>query len=184
MGGQDALARVLEEIHRPHTRRVADPDPPSHAAAAKRRTVLFTVLGAVLAAALLFAVVTRVAGTRSTAGSTTDRDGNRVARFELGRATDYAKTIARDGPILFPDPQGRSRDIYVQHLGGTDWLAFEARVSGAPRQCVLNWERDGRQFVDPCDGRTYPADGTGLVRFPARVTDKGRVVVDLSTPAP
>jgi len=168
---------------------VADPDPPSSldppddASAAKRRTLLFTALGAVVAAALLLAVVTRVAGTGSPAGSATDREGKRVAQFELGRATDYARTIARDGPILFPDPQGRSRDIYVQHLGETDWLAFEARVNGAPRQCVLDWEPSGRMFVDPCDGRTYPADGTGLVRFPARVNDKGRVIVDLSSPA-
>lgn len=167
---------------------MADPDPPNpdqpsdDPGRAQRRTVLFTAIGAVLAAALLFAVVTRVASTQPTAGGGTDREGNRVAQFELGRAADYEKTIARDGPILFPDPQGRTRDIFVQHLGGTDWLAFEARVSGAPRQCVLRWEADGRRFVDPCDGRHYPPDGTGLVTFPTRVNDEGRVIVDLSSP--
>ena len=169
---------------------MTEPDPPSPVegpadddGAAHRRTVLFTAIGAVLAAALLFAVVARVASTRpATSGGGRDADGNRVAQFELGRATDYARTIARDGPILFPDPQGQTRDIYVQHLGESNWLAFEARVAGAPRQCVLKWEREARQFVDPCDGRTYPPDGAGLVTFPTRVNDKGRVIVDLGRP--
>ena len=153
--------------------------------AGRRRTVLFTAIGAVLAAALLFAVVARVASTRpATSGGGRDAEGNRIAQFEIGRASDYARTIARDGPILFPDPKGGTRDIFVQHLGGSEWLAFEARAAGAPRQCVLKWEQDARRFVDPCDGRSYPSDGAGLVGFPTRVNDKGRVVVDLGSPRP
>ncbi len=169
---------------------MADPDPQypadasDDAGAAHRRTVLFTAVGAVLAAALLFAVVARVVSTNPATGGSTDRDGNRVAQFEVGRATDFAQTIARNGPILFPDPQGKSRDIYVQHLGDTKWLAFEARATGASRQCVLKWEAGTRVFVDPCDGRTFPEDGTGLGRFPTRVNEKGRVIVDLSSTVP
>ena len=162
----------------------ASSDEIADAGAAHRRTVLFTAVGAVLAAALLFAVVARVTSTNPATGGSTDRDGNRVAQFELGRATDYARTIARNGPILFPDPQGKSRDIYVQHLGETNWLAFEARATGASRQCVLRWEPGARVFVDPCDGRIFPEDGSGLVAFPTRVNEKGRVIVDLSSPAP
>ena len=168
---------------------MTDPDPPypverapDDPPIAHQRTVLFTAIGAVLTAALLFAVVARVASTRPATSGGTDAEGNKVAQFEIGRATDYARTIARDGPILFPDPKGGTRDIYVQHLGESNWLAFEARVAGAPRQCVLTWERDARHFVDPCDGRTYPPDGAGLVTFPTRVNDKGRVVVDLGSP--
>ena len=153
---------------------------PEDAEAAHRRTVLFTAVGAVIAAALLFAVMTRVTSTTSTpAGGS----GDRTAQFVLGKATDYARTIARDGPLLFPDPQGRSRDIYIQHLGEDAWLAFEARVSGAPRQCVLKWEQGARRFVDPCDGRVFPPDGAGLVSFPTTVNDDGKVVVDLSKPS-
>ncbi|MGI8984795.1 MAG: hypothetical protein ACR2HM_09740 [Acidimicrobiales bacterium] len=162
---------------------MTEPDDPT-----QRRTVLFTAVGAVLAAALLFAVMTRVTSTSSApAGGA----GNRNAQFELGRATDYARSIARDGPLLFPDPQGRSRDIFIQHLGDIQhldeddsWLAFEARAAGASRQCVLKWEQGNRQFVDPCDGTVYPPDGAGLVRFPTTVNDDGIVVVDLSSPTP
>ena len=159
------------------------PDP-AEALAARRRTVLVTAIGAVLAAALLFALVARAmstSGTTASSGGTGD-GGSRVARFDVGRATDRATTIARSGPILFPDPKGGSVDIYVQHLGEKRWVAFEARASGASRQCVLRWDQAARQFTDPCDGRIFPADGTGLVTFPATVNDKGRVIVDLASP--
>jgi hypothetical protein len=161
---------------------VADPDPldPVDPTVARRRTILFTAVGAVLAGALLVAVVTRVASTNS-ATTSTDAGGRRVAQFDIGRAKDFAPTIERSGPLLFPDPQGNTRDIFVQHLGD-QWLAFEARVAGASRQCVLKWEQGAKRFVDPCDGRTYPADGAGLVSFPTTVNDKGRVIVDLSSP--
>ncbi len=156
------------------------PDPVASHVPADRRTVLFTAVGAVLVAGLLFALVTRVASTSTTA--VRGGAGNPAARFELGRASDYAPKIDRDGPLLFPDPQGHSRDIFVQHLGGTDWVAFEARAAGAGRQCVLKWDQGSRRFTDPCDGRIYPANGDGLVSFPTVVDDKGRVIVDLSSP--
>jgi len=163
---------------------VAEPDPlePVDAAAARRRTLLFTAMGAVLAAALLLAIVARVASSNPGTPSATDAGGRRVAQFDLGRAKDFAPTIARSGPLLFPDPQGHSRDIFVQHLGGDAWLAFEARATGASRQCILKWDNTARHFTDPCDGRTYPADGAGLVSFPTTVDGKGRVIVDLSSP--
>jgi hypothetical protein len=163
---------------------VAEPAPPDpdDATAAHRRTVLFTAVGAVLAAALLFAIVARVQSANpDTAGSGQDAAGA-TAQFDAGNAERGASDIARSGPRLFPDPQGRSRDIFVQHLGGTDWTAFEARAPGAPRQCTLRWEQDARRFVDPCDGRIFPPDGAGLVTFPTRVDDDGRVIVDLSSP--
>ncbi len=158
---------------------MVEPDP----LAARRRTVLITAIGAVVAAALLFAMVARAMSGNTSSGSGGD-DGRRAAEFDVGPAEQRAATVARDGPFLFPDPQGRSRDIYVQHLGEKDWVAFEARASGAPRQCVLRWEQGPRRFVDPCNGRAYPPDGAGLVSFPTRVNDKGRVIVDLSSPRP
>ena len=141
--------------------------------------MLFTALGAVLAAALLFAIVARV---QSTSVDSAQDGGDGALQFDAGNAERIAANIARDGPLLFPDPQGRSRDIRVQHLGGTDWVAFEARAPGAPRQCTLRWEQGPRQFVDPCDGRIYPPNGAGLVTYPARVDGNGRVIVDLGRP--
>lgn len=138
------------------------------------------MLGAVLTAALLIAIVGRV-GTGSTSGAR-KRGGLEAPTFDVGSANQRAASIARSGPLLFPDPRGGTLDIYVQHLGGDDWLAFAARANGSPRRCVLRWNQGAKHFTDPCDGRLYPADGTGLTTFPAAVNDNGRVIVDLTRP--
>jgi len=140
--------------------------------------LVFTVLGAVLAAALIIAIVGRV-GTGS-GGGIRRAGSNQFPTFDVGPATQRAASVEQSGPLLFPDPRGGTLDIYVQHLGGARWTAFAARAEGAPRRCVLHWDQGARHFTDPCDGRAYPADGTGLVTFPAEVNDKGRVIVDLT----
>jgi hypothetical protein len=146
----------------------------------RTRTLVFTAVAGLLVAGLLFSIVGRVASTGGTARS--GSGDSLVGTFTVGSAGQLAGSVARSGPFLFPDPQGRSRDIFVQHLGGNEWTAFEARATGSPRQCVLRWEQAAHHFVDPCDGRIYPADGTGLVSFPTTVNDKGKIVVDLSSP--
>lgn len=125
-----------------------------------------------VAGVLIFLLVLNLTRTRSV-------DQSRDARFRVGSAERLAPAIARDGPLLFQDLLGRSRDIYVQHIGGDDWRAFEAHSPGAPRRCVLAWRQQERTFVDPCDGRTFPADGTGLAAYPTEVED-GVVFVDLT----
>lgn len=147
---------------------------------ARTRVLVFTVVGAVLTAALLVAIVGRV-GTGSTSGARTARSAESPT-FDVGSASQRAASIARSGPLLFPDPRGGTLDIYVQRLDENNWLAFAARATGSPRQCVLRWNQGAKHFTDPCDGRIYPADGTGLVTFPAEVNDKGRVIVDLTRP--
>jgi hypothetical protein len=157
---------------------VTPPEGPD-ATAPRNRTLAFTAVAAVLVVALVFAILNRVA-----TGGTAARRGaaGPAGQFDVGVARQRAATVDRSGPILFPDPEGHSRDIFVQHLGGDRWTAFEARATGSPRRCVLHWEQGARRFVDPCDGRVYPADGTGLVSFPTRVDARGRIVVDLSQP--
>jgi len=102
-------------------------------------------------------------------------------RFEVGRTDRLSAEIAERGPFLFADASpNRSRDVYIQHLGGDDpdegWVAIGARAPDqADRTCFLRPEDDG--FVDPCSGERYPADGSGLTRYPTEVED-GRVFVD------
>jgi len=110
-------------------------------------------------------------------------------RFEDINAESAADEIARRGPILFQDPVGGSRDIFLQHLGDDHeqgWYAFDVRPPGEPRECQVVWQPDAEEFVD--NGRcsepiTVPADGTGLPQYPAVVNDKGRVVIDLNAAA-
>jgi len=138
-----------------------------------KATLVLTGLGGVAAGALIFLLVLNLTRSRSVEQSSD-------ARFRVGSAERLAPNIARDGPLLFQDLLGGSRDIYVQHVGGEDWRAFDARSPGAPRRCVLEWRQPARQFVDPCDGRTFPADGSGLPAYPTEVDEDGAVLVDLT----
>lgn len=102
--------------------------------------------------------------------------------FEVGKVERLSKAIAEDGPILIPDASpNRTRDIYLQHLG-TDpkrgWLAFSARANGAPRECHLQWDTASEDFVDPCTGDRYPANGKGLTGYVTRIRE-ARLYVDL-----
>lgn len=158
------------------------PTGPPDPSTARNRTLAFTVVAGVLVIALVFAILNRVA---ASGGTSKPHASNSLAgEFDVGNAQQRATTVDRSGPILFPDPQGHSRDIFVQHLGAATWVAFEARATGSPRSCVLRWDQAAHHFVDPCGGRVYPADGAGLVSFPTRVDEKGRIVVDLSRPTP
>ncbi|MEA2844699.1 MAG: hypothetical protein QOJ69_2370 [Actinomycetota bacterium] len=138
---------------------------------------MLTAVAGVLGGILIFAVVVNLVGTSA------DKPDSAAATFDVGPAEERARAVAEGGPILFQDLLDRSRDIYIQHLGDAKWIAVEAHSPGAPRRCVLRWEPSTKAFVDPCDGRTFPADGTGLVTYPATVNEKKRVVVDLRMPA-
>jgi hypothetical protein len=105
-------------------------------------------------------------------------------RFPVGRTERLAGRIAEDRrPFLFSDVSGRgTRDLYVHHVGETPevgWLAFAARAPGQDdRDCFLDWDVADQELVDPCTGDRFPADGTGLTRYPVEVDD-GQLYVDL-----
>ncbi len=104
-------------------------------------------------------------------------------RFDAGHVSDRADSIAKAGPVLWPDVAGRSRDIYLQHLGDDvdeGWTAFSAQAVGKPRDCFLEWEADSGEFAD-CDGDRFPADGDNpaLTSYPVTIED-GRLIIDLN----
>lgn len=139
--------------------------------------VVLLATGAVIVAALVFAAVLSVANSRKS-GSNAGAD-----LYVVGKAKSLEGTVARNGPLLFQDLLGNERDIYVQHLGGDDWRAFEAHAPGAARRCVLKWNKVTRTFTDPCNASaSFPADGAGLTTFPTDVDRDGRVIVDLRAP--
>ena len=134
--------------------------------------MVLTAIAGVLAGALVFVAVLRLAATG------TAKSHLAPPVFRVGPAGVLAQTVERHGPLLFPDPTGRSRDIYLQHLEDR-WTAFAARPRGAPRRCTLRWEPAARHFVDPCGGRAFPPDGAGLTGYGTSVDAKGTLVVDL-----
>lgn len=100
--------------------------------------------------------------------------------FVAGSADRLAEAIREDGPIPFADVAGGDRDVYLQHLGDEPtegWFVFDARRSGQPRDCTLEWT--GEHFEDPCDGTEVSADGEGLEQYLVEVTEDEEVVIDL-----
>lgn len=93
------------------------------------------------------------------------------SEISVGTAASLSRDIVEDGPILFPDPRGSDRNIFIQHLGedpNRGWLVFETRWAGSPSSCSLTWEAVSRQFVPPdsleCRGLPRAeADGTAVV---------------------
>ena len=93
------------------------------------------------------------------------------SEFSAGTAASRSQDIAEGGPLLFPDPRGSDRNIFIQHLGedpNRGWLVFETRWAGSPSSCSLKWEAVSRQFVPPdsleCRGLPRAeADGTAVV---------------------
>jgi hypothetical protein len=105
-----------------------------------------------------------------------------TATLAVGRAPTLAAQIDEQGPLLLPDLAGKDRPIFVQHLGADaskGWVAIQALIPGEPGRCVIRWAPASHTFRDPCTGITYPADGTGLVRYPVTVLPSRRINIDL-----
>lgn len=137
--------------------------------------MVLTGLAGVAAGVLVFVAVVAFTGSEKVKSQLGDD------QFVVGRARRLANTVERRGPLLFQDLLGGDRDIYVQHLPGLGWRAFEAHAPGAPRRCQLRWRPGSGDFVDPCDNRVYPGDGSGLDGYRTSVK-KGKLNVDLRSP--
>jgi hypothetical protein len=138
--------------------------------------VILSAAAGVIVAILLFAAVLSLVGT----GKAKSKLGSNV--FKIGNAKNQATIVDRNGPLLFADPLQKGRDIYVSHLGTNQWAAVEVHPPGEPKSCTVKWEPSTRTFHDPCSGKNYPADGTGLVRYKTSVDKNGDLIVDLHQP--
>jgi hypothetical protein len=158
------------------------------------RALAVAVAGVVLALALAFGVALL-----ANRGDIDVRLGDEV--FEAGDARDRAAQIAENGPALFQDVAGGDRHIVLQHLATSPregWVALATRPPGTPARCNVRWEGAGGgddggdpgdgvfrlldpdgEVSGPCDGREFPADGTGLPQYPVELRD-GQLHIDIN----
>ncbi len=140
----------------------------THRERVRRRRVRVIAIAVLAGFSVLLTVVALNVATNPNAdvqlGSTTFRVGHAATMVRRIRADNY--------PLLFQDLRNKSIDVFVSHEGTNTqhgWRAIEAHAPGAPRTCQLAWTGSG--YTDPCDGTTFPPDGTGLRRFQVNVVD-------------
>lgn len=102
--------------------------------------------------------------------------------FEAGKASSLKETIAKDGPVLYPDLLGGGRSIFVQYDNGK-FLAFETVAPDAATECQLTWDPKTSKFYEPdaCGGLIFPANGQGLIQYQVK-EEQAKVIVDLRSP--
>ena len=89
-----------------------------------------------------------------------DSTANRLAPtvFDVGRTRAIARTIAADGPLIFPDllqSNGR-RTIVLNHTGSDpqeNWAIYMAYPADRDVSCKVTQMQHTSNFTD-CDGRT------------------------------
>ena len=118
------------------------------------------IVGGILFFAVLFGLTWLMA---AFATDRTERQvvpGNRT--FVVGQVTDVAKSIAKNGPILYPDLRdvNGKRSIVIEH-NGTDplkgWQVYYAYPADRSSDCLVSQIKQSHTFTD-CDGRTLQVD--------------------------
>ena len=138
--------------------------------------VILSAAAGVIVAIVIFAGIVSLVGS----GKAKSKLGSNL--FNLGNAKNQAQVVERNGPLLFADPLQKGRDIYVNRVGGNQWVAVEVHPPGESKSCTVKWNGSIHTFHDPCSGHDYPADGIGLVRYQTTVQKNGDLVVDLHQP--
>ena len=101
------------------------------------------------------------------------------ATFKIGSVERWSKSVAEDGPILYPDlrdPDG-TRAIVVDHQGddpATGWRVFYTYPADRDASCQVEQIKKTRTFVD-CDGRNLDIEDL------ARPTDVRPIVENQQT---
>ena len=82
--------------------------------------------------------------------------------FVVGPVVDIAKSIAENGPVLYPDlrDSNGTRSIVIEHFGdepAKGWQVYFAYPADKDPTCLVKQIKQTHTFVD-CDGRTLRSD--------------------------
>lgn len=122
------------------------------------------VLGGIVFFVLFFVGLWFAAGVINKRADSGDAIANKV--FEVGKVEVMAKSVAKDGPLLFPDlksPDG-VRSIVLDHTGtdpAVGWRVYYGYPADRDSTCLVTHVQGSRNFTD-CDGRTLTVDDLTL----------------------
>lgn len=154
---------------------------PVDTSSAPPRQIVFLIVATIVGVAAMVFLFTRTAELAQS-GDVQLNIGDDV--FGPGNVERLADDIeGQDTPLLFSDPAGRDRDIWLQHIGDdpdTGWYAFAVRPVEAPRDCFVNWVAEDQVFDYNCGDLTFPADGEGLFQYDVLIAADGEITIDLN----
>src|SRR5438270_3708796 len=97
----------------------------------RSRMVILSAAAGVIVAVVVFAGIVSLVGS----GKAKSKLGTNV--FKIGKAKDQAQIVDRTGPLLFPDPLQKGRDIYVNRVADNQWVTIEVHPAGEPKSCTV-----------------------------------------------
>ena len=121
---------------------------------------VFPIVGGIVFFAALFGVTWLMATYVTNKTEVTTATGDRT--FVVGQVADIAESIAKNGPVLYPDlrdPLGK-RSIVIEH-NGTDvakgWQVYYAYPADRTDACLVTQIQKTHSFTD-CEGRTLTVE--------------------------
>ena len=114
------------------------------------------IIGGVAFFAALFGITWLVASSITDHSATVQNTSRRT--FVVGSVSDIAKSVAANGPVLYPDLRDSSgtRSIVIDHTGSDDalgWQVYYAFPADRNAQCLVTQIERSRTFSD-CEGRS------------------------------
>lgn len=124
------------------------------------RRALIPIIGGIAVFAALFGVTWLMAAYITNNAEVNVQSGDRT--FVVGSVVDIAKSVANDGPVLYPDlrDSAGTRSIVIEHTGddpASGWQVYYAYPADRDSTCLVKQIERTHTFTD-CEGRILNVD--------------------------
>jgi hypothetical protein len=124
------------------------------------RRALIPIIGGIAFFAALFGVTWLMATYITNNAEVNVQPGDRT--FVVGSVVDVAKSVASNGPVLYPDLRDShgTRSIVIEHTGddpANGWQVYYAYPADRDATCLVKQVKKTHTFTD-CEGRTLNVD--------------------------
>ncbi len=124
------------------------------------RRALIPIIGGIAFFAALFGITWLMAAYITNNAEMDVQPGDRT--FVVGSVVDIAKSVASNGPVLYPDLRGSAgtRSIVIEHTGddpANGWQVYYAYPADRDSTCLVKQIERTHTFTD-CEGRILNVD--------------------------
>ena len=143
------------------------------------RRAVFPIIGGVAFFAVLFGITWLMAAYITNNAEVQTQLNDRT--FVVGKVSAIARTIAENGPVLYPDlrdPNG-TRSIVIEHIGdipAKGWQVYYAYPADRDSTCLVKQVERTHTFTD-CEGRTLEANQLQLPTDVRPIVENGTTLL-------